>query len=145
VPPFARFRNSASFLVVVFALLVRVIYVPYHLAVDEHQEAHGHGSAVNHEMVLEAVHACVAHPAEQAGHEHDDGHPPHAAEDHDTELAQVRSSLGHAPLAQLAVLEAETWRLVLSQARVVRSSRAPPLRRESSRGVQIARGPPATV
>jgi len=134
-------------LVVLFALLVRIAYVPYHLAVDEHEGRHAHDSAAAHEMALEALESCMAHPAESLGHEHaeDAGHPPHAAEDHDTELMQVRSSPIAAPLVQVAVLETETWRLILSGVHVARSSRAPPPRAPETCGILIARGPPATA
>jgi hypothetical protein len=134
-------------LAVLLALFVRVAYVPYHLAVDEHEGAHGHDSAAAHEMAFEALESCDSHPDEFLGHEHaeDVGHPPHAAEDHDTELMQVRSSVSPAPLIQVALLETETWRLVLSGVHVARSLRAPPLRAPDARGVLIARGPPATA
>lgn len=147
MPPSARIRHSASCLVVLFALLVRIAYVPYHLAVDEHEEHHAHDSAAAHEMALEAMESCAAHPAESLAHEHaeDAGHPPHAAEDHDTELMQVRTSPVACPVVQVAVLELETWRMVLSGGRVVRSLRAPPPRAPEACGILIARGPPATA
>jgi hypothetical protein len=143
MPPSARIRHSASCLAVLLALLVRIAYVPFHLAVDEHEGQHGHDSAAAHE----ALESYDAHPAEAPGHEHaeDVGHPPHAADDHDTELIQVRSSPNPAPVFQVAVLETETWRLVLSGVHVARSLRAPPLRAPDARGVIVARGPPATA
>lgn len=161
MPSLSRLRHSASRLAVLLALLVRIAYVPYHLAVDEHegghghQAAHSHDSAAAHQMAFEVVESCSAHPAEAHGHEYldgfdhepavDGGHPPHAVEDHDTELMQVRSSVSPAPLIQAALLEAETWRLVLNGVHVARSLRAPPLRDCDERGVWIARGPPATA
>jgi hypothetical protein len=147
MPRSARIRHSASCLAVLFALLVRVAYVPYHLAIDEHEGSHAHGSAAAHEMALEALNSCESHPAETLGHEHaeDAGHPPHAADDHDTELMQARSSLSSVPVVQVAVLETETWRLVLSGVHGTRSLRVPPLRAADSCGVLIARGPPATA
>lgn len=156
MPPSDRIRHSASCLVVLFALLVRIAYVPYHLAVDEHEGQHGHDSAAAHEMAMEVFECCEAKPAEAWSHAHgedgglagqsdDAGHPPHAADDHDTELMQVRSTPSSAPLIQVAVLETETWRLVLSGVHVARSLRAPPLCAPDARGVLIARGPPATA
>lgn len=141
---------------VLFALLVRIAYEPYHLAVDEHEGRHGHESAAVHEMAMEVFECCEATPAEAWSHAHgedgalagqsdDTGHPPHAADDHETELMQVRTSPSSAPLIQVAVLETETWRLVLSGVHVARSLRAPPLRAPDARGVLIARGPPATA
>ena len=138
-------------LVVLLALVLRVLYVPYHLAQDDHVGTAGHALShvsvelghVHHEH--HASHAQAHDEHAQKHHEgHDDEHVPHPTIDHAAELiAQRGPSRGVG--VELAVLPVEAR--ALSASHVCRVAAGPdPRPPESRRALAVRpRGPPAAV
>ena len=129
---------------VLAALLVRVVYVPYHLAVEEHAEAHLHAAAIDPGHCHAGGHA--HDHADGHAHDGEPGQPPHSEEEHETELLLGRTELG-APawvVVPVADFVAEAW---LKRAPVRRQPllRGPPLPDSWRGSVELARGPPRAV
>lgn len=78
-------RHSVS-LLLLLAFGIRLLYVPYHLAHEEHLGPGGH-LVLSHSSVEEAHVDPHGHDHDHDdAHEHDDGHAPHSALDHALEL-----------------------------------------------------------
>jgi len=139
-------------MVVLFALLVRVVYVPFHLAVEEHTESHLHALAVDPDHCHSDGHG---HGHDHGhGHAHGDEHahggepehPPHSEEEHDSELLLGRTQLDPLPAAVEYLSRAEAERaLAHTPICTARTERGPPLPDSVTRRVELARGPPSAV
>lgn len=135
-------------MVVLFALLVRVAYVPFHLAVEEHTESHLHATAMDPDHCHSELHQHGHAHNHDEGHAHD-GNPselPHSEEEHDTELMLGRPDYTAPPLTAdfLAGAELE-FDLGTAPEYAARTVRGPPLPLSVTRSVEPARGPPSTV
>lgn len=143
----ARFRHALACCGVLAALMVRVVYVPYHLAVEEHLEGHQHAEALDphhhhhHGHGHDHAHGDDEGPATPA-----DEHPPHSESEHDTELLQARTHGAKLPPpATQAEHESASWRVVLRVVAVIQLERGPPPPRLWMGPAHAGRAPPRAV
>lgn len=115
--------------IVLFALVLRVVYLPLHLAQEEHFGVLG-------QPVTHTDH-------EHSDHEHDEDHAPHAELDHKCELIEERTATLETHVATLALPSDETdlLRAFSSSTAATRSEPWPPDSRP--RDATRTRGPPA--
>lgn len=133
---------------VLAALLVRVVYVPFHLAVEEHTESHLHAAAID------PGHCHGDGHGHGHGHGHGEGHahggdpdqPPHSEEEHDTELLLGRTQLEPLPAVTVYLSRAEAEQVLTHKpVGITRTERGPPLPDSVTSSVEPARGPPSAA
>ncbi len=136
-----RSRRIAPLVVMLCALALRVVYVPFHLAQDAHL---GVGAdLVVHETEQEHQHH---HQAEQlADHDHGRDHIPHPFLDHASDLILSRGAAKAVPL-EFAVLPAKVGQTLLPLREIDRCET--PAARERQLAPRTAvrpRGPPCAI
>lgn len=130
-------KRAIPLLLVLLALGLRLVYVPIHLAHEEHLGAG-------------AVHP-LSHAADEGehaddGHDHGDDHPPHPAVDHASELiAQRARSQQQTSLDLQALPPVESWSLPAPCPLSTTAAPEPRPPKQWPRLAQWARGPPAAA
>lgn len=120
---------------VLLALVLRLVYVPVHLAHEEHL-----GAGALHPPSHHSEHGEHA----EGGHDHEDGHPPHHEADHTGELIADRAPSQQAIIVLAALPPAEAWSLLapVEAPRVLepepRLPKRPPPRARWARGPPVA-------
>lgn len=94
-------KRAFLFLLVLLALILRLVYVPFHLANEEHLEAGAVHPSRDSVMAGQA----------DRDHDHEDGHLPHPAADHASELIADRAPTQQSTILLLALPPGETWSL----------------------------------
>lgn len=127
--------RALTLLLVLFAIGLRVIYVPIHLAQEEHLGAGGHP---------------ISHAADGEGHadddhEHDEDHLPHPAIDHASDLIAQRTQYKQTTIDLPALPLEESWSLPAPRAssKATQPEQRPPKLRP--RIASRPRGPPAAA
>lgn len=129
-------EKTLSLLLVSLALALRLVYVPIHLAQDEHLGAGGHPLS----------HASAEGEHADDGHDHRDDHPPHPASDHVSELiAQRAPSQQQISIDLQALPPVESWLLPARCARSTTTAPEPRAPKQWPRLAQRPRGPPAAA
>lgn len=128
-------KRALPLLLVVLALGLRLLYVPVHLAQEEHLGGGGH--PLSHASA-DGVHA-------DDGHDHDDDHPPHPASDHESELTVQRTPSQQTSVELPAMPPGENWSLPVPRELPSTAGPEPEPPRQRPRIPQRSRGPPAAA
>lgn len=130
-------KRAIPLLLVLLALGLRVLYVPIHLAHEEHL-----GTGAGHPL----SHASDEGEHADDGHDHGDDHPPHPAGDHASELiAQRAPSQQQTSIDLQALPPVESWSLPAPCALSLTAAPEPRPPRQEPHLAPWPRGPPAAA
>lgn len=130
-------KRAFPLLLVLIALGLRVLYVPLHLAHEEHL-----GAGATHPL----SHASDEGEHADDGHDHEDDHPPHPAADHANELVAQRASSQQQTSFDLQALPpVESWALPAPCLLSKTAAPEPRPPKQRPRLAQWARGPPTAA
>ena len=121
--------------IVMLALGIRVLFVPVHLAQDEHLQSSGHL----------ALHASETEGEAADGHEHGSDHPPHSALDLVSDLLLRRTPQEERTLVLSIPPQRLDARLFSLEERPATRSPEPSPPKSRSSPAAWSRGPPATA
>jgi hypothetical protein len=137
--PISKERPALCVLVILLAMVLRVVYVPAHLAHEEHV---GSVEYLLHHGAASETHA---HHDQDGDHDHEEEHPPHTVFDHASELVVQRAPAWRGASTFLAwawTAPAQLTPLLESRAAAQTNQRACEPR---PRSPQQSRGPPAAA